>query len=140
MDNLNFKIAFVTNDGISISSHFGPSKLYTVIEVKDGQMINSKIINKPNFHAAGQQHNHGQQHQHSHSGDCGGGNSQEKHTAMLDVIKDCDYLAVGGMGYGMFNHLETAGIKPILTDENDINTALSKMIKGELISRQELVH
>lgn len=132
MDNVNFKAAFVTNDGVTISKHFGPSKLYNKVEVIDGQIKSSVIVEKPNFHS-------GHNHNHDHS-NCNSSDNANKHNEMLKVIGDCDYLIVGGMGYGMYNHLTKAGIEAIMTDEDDIVIALEKILRGELISKVELVH
>ncbi len=142
----SFKAAFVTNDGVTISQHYGPSKLYKIIEVQEGKVVDEKIIDKPNFHQGGG-HNHNSQGGHSHGenhshggGDCGPGSTQDKHTSMLSVIEDCDYMLVGGMGNGMYSHLAATGITPIMTDEHLIQHALEKLINKQIVSRNELVH
>jgi predicted DNA-binding protein (UPF0251 family)/predicted Fe-Mo cluster-binding NifX family protein len=140
MDYSNFKAAFVTNDGETISKHFGPSKSYLIAAVKDGQIVSKELIEKPNFHTGEHGHSHGE-HGHSHSEhNCGGSDSGRKHIAMVQPILGCSAIIVGGMGQGMLGHLAAASIAPILTRENSIDEALAKLIKGELISDDRLAH
>ena len=54
------KIAVVTDDGKTISAHFGRATKYAICTVEDGKLIGEELIDKPNFHG---KHRH-QHHQH----------------------------------------------------------------------------
>ena len=59
------KIAAITDDGKTISAHFGSAPKIAVIEVEDGQVIGRELRDKPGHsHEHGHDHDHGHGHQH----------------------------------------------------------------------------
>jgi predicted Fe-Mo cluster-binding NifX family protein len=44
------------------------------------------------------------------------------------------------MGRGAYIHLEEAGIRPIITDIEDIRTAISAYLSGEIEDHTERLH
>ena len=59
---------------------------------------------------------------------------------MLEAIRDCDVLLARGMGRGAYESIRQAGIEPILTDEESINTAVQQYLAGTLINHVERLH
>lgn len=124
------KIAFVTDNGTTISPHFGRARQYVVVTIADGQEIAREIRSKTDCHS--HQHDGEGHHDHSHS--------DPRHDQIVDAIRDCDVVIAGGMGAGMDQRLRTAGIKAIRTRTAVIDTAVAKYLGGELNDLIELVH
>jgi predicted Fe-Mo cluster-binding NifX family protein len=59
---------------------------------------------------------------------------------MLSVIADCQAVLAGGMGFGMQRNLEEVGIRPLLTDVEDIEEAVRAFAEGRLAVRPDLAH
>ncbi len=132
------KAAIITEDGKTISQHFGRAPYYVVITVEDGKVINREMRDKlghKNFQneESHEEHNHNQ----PHGFDDG---SRDKHVRMSDAIMDCQVLIAGGMGYGARKHMQDRGISIIMTNSGDIDTAVEKWLKGELKDQTELNH
>jgi predicted Fe-Mo cluster-binding NifX family protein len=122
------KIAAVTEDGVSIHSHFGQAPFYQVLTIENNQIIAREQRAKPS-------HQHGAHHDHQHGA---GGDTHAQ--GMAAVIGDCQVLIARGMGMPAFDALEAAGIKPILTERNAIEDAAQAYLRGELPHRAERVH
>ncbi|WP_304226504.1 NifB/NifX family molybdenum-iron cluster-binding protein [Gracilinema caldarium] len=137
------KIAFVTDDGKTISKHFGRARFYEVITVENGQVVGREQREKlGHAHFAGT-HDHHHEH-HDHHGHGGGHGfdttSQERHNRMAQAIVDCQYLVAGGMGAGAYASLQQAGITPIVTDYSHIDEAVQAHIAGNLKNHTEYLH
>lgn len=130
------KIAFITDDQKTISRHFGRAQYYLIVEVKNGQDISRELRDK----AGHKQYSfEGQRHE----GNLGSGMdaaSHQKHQSMAETISDCDILICGGMGRGAYQSMQTVGIKPIVTDVEDINVALQSYLEGNLRDQVEKLH
>jgi predicted Fe-Mo cluster-binding NifX family protein len=136
MNSTTFKIAVVTDDNKTVSMHFGPSRMYEVFTIENNSIAKREIIEKYNAHAPGQQlHQHNGEHTHSH-----GAEAESKHNSMIENIKDCEYLISRGMGFGIFQHLEIAGIKPIITDIGLIEESIKAVIDGTIVNHTEKLH
>jgi predicted Fe-Mo cluster-binding NifX family protein len=131
------KIAVVTNNGETISRHFGRARSYLVVTVEDGEVIAQELRPKAN-HDDFARHQHGADEPGRTRGY--GHGSQAKHTAMAEAIGDCDLLIAGGMGQGAFESLQAVGIEPVITDERDISEAIRRFIQDDLPNRTELLH
>lgn len=132
----NFKAAAVTDNGITVFQHFGSAPGYIVLTVENGKITNREQRDKFNPHGAGQQHHH---HDHEH-GEGHGQQQMDKHQSMISNIADCQYLISRGMGYGIYNHLQTANIEPIITDIPNIEDAVQAIIDGTIINHSEKLH
>lgn len=130
------KIAAISDDGETISQHFGRAPIYVVLTVEEG-----KIVNKETRSKAGHQHFVGQEHETApgqrHGFDPG---SEAKHRTMADAIADCEVLIAGGMGYGAYESLKRYNIKPIITDVANINQAAELYLAGNLPNLMDRVH
>ncbi len=131
---MNAKIAIVSDDGSTISRHFGRAAYYVVIEIEDGKVISKKMRGKVrHVHGAGI-HEHGGP---NHGFDVG---AQHRHAQMSDAIADCSTLIAGGMGSGAYSSLRAAGIIPIVTALNSVDEAVQAFLSGTLVDHPEYLH
>ncbi len=122
----NQKIAFVTDDGNTISSHFGRALYYEVVTLTDGKVVSRERREKAGHHTFA----HGpHEHDHDHT-----------HGAMVAPILDCAVLVARGMGQGAHLHLQSAGIAPVLTDLHTIDEAVAAHVAGSLQSNPKRLH
>lgn len=134
------KIAAVSEDGITISQHFGRAPFYVVVTVEDGRIVAREQRAKLGHgHFAGESHReHGSESDpRGHGFDSA---AQDRHARMAAVIADCDVLLARGMGAGAYYSMEKAGIRPILTDIVRIDEAVQAVISGEIIDHKERLH
>ncbi len=131
------KIAFISDDGITISHHFGRAAYYIVLTIENGQIVGREQRSK-----LGHNHFVNQNDEHHGASEASKGHgfqpgAQERHTNMLQAIVDCKALIVGGMGAGAYQSLQQAGIEPIVTDMEDIESAAEAYIAGTIKNRIE---
>ncbi len=129
------KIAFVTDDGISISQHFGRAGKYLVVAVEDGKEMSRELRDK-----LGHTHFHREDQKHDHSLGHNNPEDHQKHVQMMDAILDCDVVVCGGMGQGAFSSITSMGKRVLMTDNLNINSALENIITGTLDNLNGLVH
>jgi predicted Fe-Mo cluster-binding NifX family protein len=131
------KIAAVSEDGITISQHFGRAPIYVVITVEDGKIMNKEIRPKAGHHTfAGHQHPEtipGER----HGFDAG---AQTRHASMAQSIADCRVLLAGGMGWGAYESLKSYKIETIITDVEDIDKAVSLYLTDNLPNLMQRLH
>ena len=131
------KIAAVSEDGITISQHFGRAPLYVVATVEDGKVINKETREKAGHHTfAAHQHPEtapGERHGY----DAG---AQSRHAAMADAIGDCQVLISGGMGWGAYDSMRSRDIETIVTDIDNIDEAISLYVQGNLSNLMDRLH
>lgn len=126
------KIAVVSDDGRSISSHFGRATQYIVFPVEGETLLAPEIRDKPARHGAG--HTHG-----DHHGQHGEGHGA-MHRRMFEPIADCDVLIARGMGRGAYEDLQGLGIRAIMTELEDAEQAALAAASGSLQDRTDRVH
>jgi predicted Fe-Mo cluster-binding NifX family protein len=118
------KIAFPTDDGETISRHFGQATRFKVLTLSDGRLGPSELRDKAN-------HRHG-----DHAAKGGAHPGQQ----MVEVVSDCQVVISGGMGAPMLARLEAAGLKVYLTGEKSIAAAAQAFLGGTLQDDRRLVH
>lgn len=59
---------------------------------------------------------------------------------MFENITDCDILISRGLGLGAYLDLQSLGIRPILTDIADIETAIEAVLDDTIIDHVENLH
>lgn len=128
------KIAVVTDDGKTISQHFGRAKYYQVFEVQNGAIKGIDRRPKVGHHVEGENHHAEHVEAHEHHGD------PAIHNAMLANIADCKVLIARGMGYGAFEAIKEAGLEPFITDIESTEEAVKAYINGKLDSHTERLH
>jgi predicted Fe-Mo cluster-binding NifX family protein len=115
-------LAVPTDDGVTISSHFGQAKYYKILTVEDGRVKKAEIREKV-------AHNHGQvAPDGSHLGQ-----------KMIDSIADCQVLISGGMGSPVHERALQAGLQVILTRYQDIDLAVQSFLEGTLENDSQLI-
>jgi predicted Fe-Mo cluster-binding NifX family protein len=134
------KIAAVSEDGVTISQHFGRAPYYVVVTVKDGKVVSQETRDK-----MGHAHFGGESHEHeAHGADSRGHGfdpaAQSRHARMAEAITDCQVLLARGMGAGAYYSLEEAGIRPMVTDVANINEAVQAYLDGRLVDHRERLH
>jgi predicted Fe-Mo cluster-binding NifX family protein len=162
------KIAAVTNDGKSISAHFGRARNYLVMTIENGQIAAQEMRDKSACHH-GHDHGHGHDahdhddhadhaHEHGHHGHGHRHHAHEhstltmmeqvppaeqrgdSHTHAATLIADCDVVLSRGMGRGMYRNLQQVGVRVVLTNIVGIAEAVQAFLAGTLEEHPELVH
>jgi predicted Fe-Mo cluster-binding NifX family protein len=59
---------------------------------------------------------------------------------MSQAITDCEALICGGMGAGAYESIRERGIRPIITDIEDIETAALAYASGIIANHVEKLH
>jgi predicted Fe-Mo cluster-binding NifX family protein len=130
------KIAVVSDDGTTISQHFGRATLYIVFTVENG-----KVLNKEQREKMGHRHFASSESHETPEGKHGyGAEAQSKHNMMADAIKDCQVLIAGGMGMGAYEGMKSYNIDPIVTDVNNADEAVRLHMEGKLTNLMERLH
>jgi len=89
------KIAAITDDGRTISQHFGRAPYYLVATVENGAIVNREMRDKlGHAHFADEPHEGDQSGQPHGFGPA----AQNRHVQMAEAIADCQALLCGGMG------------------------------------------
>jgi predicted Fe-Mo cluster-binding NifX family protein len=135
------KIAVATDDGKTISAHFGRAAHYAVITIENGTVTGREQRDKP-------AHGH---HHHHHESE-GAIQLQEgmvpqtrieagnTHGAMVAPITDCQVVISRGMGYPAYESLRAAGLQPVITVVSDIDEAVRQFTEGKLEDHPERLH
>lgn len=134
------KIAIVSDDGQTISKHFGRAGEYVVFSVEQEKIVDRKSLPKADFcHASRRRHG-----RHQHRPDPGGkgfgSRSSSTHHQMFEAIKDCDVVLSRGMGRGAYLDLQSLGIRPIVTDIANIDMAVQAVLDDTVINHVENLH
>ncbi len=133
----NMKIAVVSEDGNTISQHFGMAPWYVVYTVEDGKITNTEKREKAGHHQAGQGHEH-PEHGHAHGHNDAA--AQNLHGRMAGSINDCKAVIAGGMGMGAYESLKNFKIEPVITDVHHAEEAAKLYIQGKLPNLRERLH
>ena len=131
------KIAAISEDGITVSQHFGRAPLYVVVTVEDGKVVSKETRAKAGHHtfAANQHPDTAPGERHGY--DAG---SQVRHKSMVETIADCQVLIAGGMGWGAYESLKSCGIEPVVTDVESIDEAVKFHLADKLPNLMERLH
>lgn len=131
------KIAVITEDGTTISQHFGRAPYYLVVTAEDGKIVSKEKRDKTGHHTFA---SHEEEHLapgERHGFDEG---AQTRHASMMSNITDCQVLLAGGMGWGAYESLKGNGIQPVITDVENIEEAVKLHIEGKLPNLMERLH
>ena len=132
------KIAIITDDEKTISQHFGRAIYYAILTIENGQIVQREIREKLSHkHVANESHEHTSEFDQRHGFDPA---SQSLHGKMSQAITDCEALICGSMGAGAYESMRERGIRPIITDIEDIDTAALDYASGILANHVEKLH
>jgi predicted Fe-Mo cluster-binding NifX family protein len=133
------KIAAVSEDGVTISQHFGRAPFYVVVTVQDGKVVSHEQRDK-----LGHAHFANEPHAGAHTGETQRHGfdpaAQHRHAQMAAAIADCTVLLARGMGAGAYQSLVQAGIHPIITDIAVIDEAVQAYLTGNIEDHTERLH
>jgi predicted Fe-Mo cluster-binding NifX family protein len=134
------KIAFLTDDGTTVSQHFGRARYYAALTVEEGHVLGREMLNRGDTLLPVDEH----QARHGLSGeiDCHGTGTAAAawHLCMVQPIKDCQVLLAGGMSWSARECLLSVGIRPILTDISSLDEAVQAYLDGSIVDHLELLH
>ena len=100
------KIAVASNDGTSISHHFGQSKCFVVFDIADGKIAGRQV--RDNTYTA------------FAKGNCAGGEAHQhrdaphSHADIVEALRDCQIVLCYGMGWRAAEELAQSGIQPLV--------------------------
>lgn len=125
------RVAIATDDGLTVSEHFGQAGSYVVYEIEDGKIKGKETRPKASHSHPGGIHgsDHGQ-----------GAGEQALHQSMLSNVADCQAVFARGMGWGMYQALKQSGMKPYLIEEASADDAVKAFIAGTLVDHYERLH
>jgi predicted Fe-Mo cluster-binding NifX family protein len=133
------KIAAVSEDGVTISEHFGRAPFYVVVTVEEGKVVSRETRDK-----MGHSQFAGEPQEETHGTDLRGHGfepfAQSRHARMATAISDCQVLLARGMGAGAYQSMKQAGITPVVTDIANIDEAVQAYIEGRLVDHNERLH
>jgi len=131
------KIAVITDDGTTISQHFGRAPYYLVLSIQDGAVTKRELRNKLGHNQFGSQPHPLETDASEHGMDPV---SHDKHASMAETIADCEALLCGGMGMGAYDSMLRLNIRPVVTDLHSIDEAVQAYIDGKLVDHTERLH
>jgi transcriptional regulator with XRE-family HTH domain/predicted Fe-Mo cluster-binding NifX family protein len=134
---LSVKIAVITDDGKTISQHFGRAPYYLVLTIEEGKIVNREMRDKMGHNQFSSEPHTEEAHGVHHGKDSAAHN---KHASMAETIADCKALLCGGMGMGAYESMRRLNIQPVVTELSDIGAAAQAFIDGKLIDHTELLH
>ena len=131
------KIAAITEDGKTISQHFGRAPHYLVLTVEDGRIVDRDLREK-----LGHAHFADEPHEPGPVGQPHGTNpaAQNRHIRMAEAIADCEALLCGGMGMGAYQSMQERGIRPVVTDIVSIDEAVMAYVEGRIVDQVDRLH
>ncbi len=131
------KVAAITDDGQTISQHFGRAPYYLVVTLENGKIISRELREKLGHTQFAEQPHPVEIPGQPHGMDAA---SHDKHLRMADAIADCEVLLCRGMGMGAYESMKARNIRPIVTDIADIDEAVIAWLDGKIIDLVDKLH
>ena len=121
------KIAVPTNDGVSISTHFGRSSAFLIFETENGQIQSTESKENGTTHARAQGacDHHAAEPAHDH------------HAGILAALAGCEMVICAGMGQRAADALKGRGIQILFTSIPSAVAAVSAHLAGKLTPARE---
>ena len=112
------RIAVASDDGTTISSHFGKTRGFVIFDVVDGRVIKrSYIKNTFTGHARGLS---------------GADHSVDRHGPILQSLKDCKAVIAHGMGQRIYDDLRSVEIEAFIVNETEADEAIRLYLQKRL--------
>lgn len=134
------KIAVVTDDGVTVSQHFGLARYYAVLAVEGQRVLGREMLDRSGTLPPVDEHQ-------PHQGltgeiDCHGTGTAAAaaHLRMVRPIQGCEVLLARGMSWSARECLLGAGIRPILTDLESLEEAVQAYLEGTIVDHVEVLH
>ena len=130
------RIAAITDDGKTISQHFGRAPFYAVLTIENDEIVKREMRDKLGHHQFVHEEGHlDEQGRHGF-----GPGSQSRHASMATAISDCDVLLCRGMGWGAYESMKQSGIETIVTDIPNIEEAVQAYLDGSIVHGAGMLH
>jgi predicted Fe-Mo cluster-binding NifX family protein len=130
----------VTDDGVTVSQHFGRACYYAVLTMAEQGVVGREMIDRGDTLLAVDEHEPRQ----GLAGtiDCHGTGTAAaaRHQRMVQPIQGCKALLARGMSWSARECLSSAGIRPILTDIASLDEAVQAYRDGTILDHVELLH
>jgi predicted Fe-Mo cluster-binding NifX family protein len=123
------KIAFPTDDGVTISRHLGECEFYLIATLDDEGSTSFDRREKPRREPPQKAQGAEREGHHARLG-----------PALIAPIRDCQVLISGGMGQPAYDHAVAQGLEVFLPAEHHINDALEAYRAGTLGSDLPRIH
>jgi predicted Fe-Mo cluster-binding NifX family protein len=134
------KIAVVTDDGTTISQHFGRARYYAVLTVEGQQVLGREMLDRSDTLLPVDEH----QARQGLAGeiDCHGTGTAAaaSHLRMVQPIQDCQVLLARGMSWSARECLLGVGVRPILTDITSLDEAVQAYLNDTIVDHVEALH
>jgi predicted Fe-Mo cluster-binding NifX family protein len=128
------KVAIVTDDGQSISPHFGRARAYSILTVVGGVVVDRELrpksaphLDRPPGHLEADE---------PHDGPA----ADARHDQMIAPIADCACVIARGMGRGAYDRITAAGIQAIITGLADPDEAALACASGRIENLVDRLH
>lgn len=131
------KIAAVTDDGKTISQHFGRASHFLVVTIDNGAVVEQELRDKPGHQQFVNEPHNPESDRQGHGYGSGAGH---RHGRMAQVISDCEAVLCRGMGRGAYDGMREYGIRPVLTEIAEIEPAVLAYADGTIVDRPDLLH
>ena len=125
------KMAIASDDGITISAHFGRTKGFVVLEVEGKKVKNREYrLNTFTGHVRGLHLPKESEPVQSH----------DHHGPILQALSDCQVVISNGMGRRIHQDLKNHHIRPFLTSETNVDMVLQLYFEGKISDETERLH
>jgi predicted Fe-Mo cluster-binding NifX family protein len=129
------KIAVVSEDGETVSRHFGRANRYVIIKTDGTKIIGKEYRSKTSHDDLAKQDS---AHQCRGCGTRGQeSSSYDKHRWMALNILDCSVLLAGGMGREAYEGVHSRGIEVVITEVENIEQAVRFYLYGKGVNFNE---
>jgi predicted Fe-Mo cluster-binding NifX family protein len=128
------KIAIATDDQKRVTGHIGRCRGFMIYEIDGEKVINKELRENQftNHRMGGGQHHH-------EEGEGHRGQGMHSHEHLINGLKDCSYLISSGGGWRVVEDLKQHNISTLFTNEELVEGAVNKFIKGELKNETDLL-
>lgn len=138
---MTIKIAIPTNDGKTISRHFGQARAFLIVTLENGEITDRELREMPDTGDTDHHHHNHDHHHHNHDHDHAHGmGGNPAHMAKFEYIRDCQFLIGGGMGQPAVQRLNNMGIQVALTDHKNIDNLLEEVKTGQVKHNPKRAH
>ena len=134
-NGFNGKVAIATDDQKRVTGHIGRCRGFMIYEIAGEKIVNKELReNRFTNHRRGGAHHNGEGEGHG-----GQGHGRHSHEHLINGLKDCSYLISSGGGWRVVEDLKQHNISTLFTNEELIEDAVNKFIKGDLKNETDLV-
>ncbi|MDH7488165.1 MAG: NifB/NifX family molybdenum-iron cluster-binding protein [Anaerolineae bacterium] len=136
------KIAVVTDDGKTVSKHFGRAAHFAVLTLEGGRVQDVQMRPNPGRESLDLEAHEMRRGSPGAARDCHGEGAAgaAAHQAVAAAIRDCEAVLAGGMSWASRECLAANGIRPIITDIEDLHEAAHSYAAGTIVDHTEWLH